>query len=98
MDNRYADNMVCTADDCGEWCYFFKERRGGRCELRAKDPDSPIEDVPCKWKWGEPSGLCKRHAPLAVSNPGHEPLKDSRRVLTEFPDARCPCGDYEPKE
>lgn len=40
---------------------------------------------------------CRRHAPIVIANPKYSPKLDYRTILTEFPDARCPCGDFESK-
>ena len=50
----------------------------------------------CKWYSEEPCGdFCKRHAPIVMSNPNFYKNSDQRSALTEFPEAMCPCGDFE---
>jgi hypothetical protein len=46
----------------------------------------------CKWSWGT---LCKRHAPVVIPNPNFNKDRDQRITLTEYPNSRCPCGDFE---
>ena len=62
------------------------------------------QEIKCKWLleeiWTIPN-RCIRHAPIAVPNPEYDGYKGDNTkalVLTDFPVALCPCGDYEPRE
>jgi len=59
----------------------------------------------CKWHDDNigRGGVCKRHAPIVVPNPRcdvtpetlqNHNYTDGNVVLTRYPDALCPCGDY----
>lgn len=50
----------------------------------------------CKWFDNYRVEICRRHAPIIMANPNFDKGRDQRVKLTEFPDADCPCGDYEP--
>ncbi len=41
---------------------------------------------------------CRRHAPIVIANPKYLKGSDQRVALTVYPDAHCPCGDFEPKK
>jgi len=49
----------------------------------------------CRWKQEYcHEEVCKRHAPIVIANLNFKDT-DRRTRLTEFPEAKCPCGDYD---
>ena len=54
---------------------------------------------PCKWGWDRwrlgSISHCRRHAPVVVTNEHRNRGFDNEQTRTEYPEALCPCGDYE---